>query len=68
MTGSQVSLLKGHERPRDRQSPHSIPEKGETPVITGNCATCRLLKIDVTKGFVVVNSDWVNKDKGTGKK
>ena len=69
VTGSSKTLLKGHKRPQDRQSPDSIPEKAR-PVITGNCAICRLLKIvkNVTKVLDVVNSDEVSKDRGTGKK
>ena len=68
-------LLKGHGEDTRHQTSQkaakqrfSIPGKGETPVITGNCATCTPVRIDGTKSLDVVHSDWVNKDRGTGKK
>ena len=57
MTRSQaMTLLKGHTRSQDEQSPESIPEKARH-LLSQETAICKLLKIDVTEVLYVVNSD-----------
>ena len=57
ITRSQaMTLLKGHTRSQDEQSPESTPENARH-LLSQETAICKLLKIDVIEVLDVVNSD-----------
>ena len=59
-----TDALDASEMPQDRQFPDTIPEKTDTPVITGNC-NMHAVKIDapIVLNLDVVKSDEVNKNR-----